>query len=475
MNRLEAHSARVRKDLEVLGIGQPTWVTPRDGIYDVVIVGGGQSGLGAAFGLIRERISNILVIDENPEGQEGPWVTYARMITLRTPKDLLSIDQGIPSLTFRSWWTAQHGEESWQAIGKIPRGDWMDYLRWYRDVLDLPVENDAKLDRIVPTGTGHHVLHVNGTSGARQILARKVVLATGIQGGGEWHTPAFIADHLSKCRYAHTSEAIDFDSLKGKRIGILGGGASAFDNAQHALSHGVATVDVFMRRAEIPRVNPIRFMEKSGVVPRYAALSDAEKYKVMSAFLRRNQPPTNDTFQRAASFKGFALNLGTPWTGVRETEAGIEVSTPKGAFVFDFLILSTGLLTDVCLRPELTALEPRIARWMDRFAAPDEDQNDLLDLHPYLGDGFEFTPRVPEDAPFVHGVFAFNYSALLSLGLSASALTGLPYALPKLVRGVADQLFLDDKYRWMADYCSYSEAEFNSEWTPLSGTKVEAS
>jgi len=143
--------------------------------------------------------------------------------------------------------------------------------------------------------------------------------------------------------------------------------------------------------------------------------------------------------------------------------------------VFDFLILSTGLLTDVCLRPELTALEPRIARWIDRFAAPDEDQNDLLDLHPYLGEGFEFTPRVPEDAPFVHGVFAFNYSALLSLGLSASALTGLPYALPKLVRGVADQLFLDDKLRWMTDYCSYSEAEFNSEWTPLSGTKVEAS
>src|SRR3990167_8073093 len=99
MNRLEAHSAQVRKDLEVLGIGQPTWVRPRDGIYDVVIVGGGQSGFGAAFGLIRERISNILVIDENPKGMEGPWVTYARMITLRTPKDLLSIDQGIPSLT----------------------------------------------------------------------------------------------------------------------------------------------------------------------------------------------------------------------------------------------------------------------------------------------------------------------------------------------------------------------------------------
>ena len=104
-------------------------------VYDVVIVGGGQSGLGAAFGLLRERVSNILVIDENREGLEGPWETYARMVTLRTPKHLTSIDLGIPSLTFRSWWEAQVGPEGWEAVGYIPRSDWMNYLRWYRGVL----------------------------------------------------------------------------------------------------------------------------------------------------------------------------------------------------------------------------------------------------------------------------------------------------------------------------------------------------
>lgn len=474
MNKLDAHSLRVRKDLEVLGLGQPTWVTPRSGVYDVVIVGGGQSGLAAAFGLIRERISNILVIDENPKGQEGPWVTYARMITLRTPKDLLSIEHGIPSLTFRAWWSARHGEESWNAIGKIPRGDWMDYLRWYRDVLDLPVENEVKLRRIEPSGDGVHQLHVEDPSGPRQIKARKVILATGIQGGGEWHTPEMIRAALPRSRFAHTSECIDFAALKGKRIGILGGGASAFDNAQHALELGAACVDVFMRRTEMPRVNPIRFMEKSGVVPRFSALNDAEKYKVISYFMRRNQPPTNDTFQRAASYPGFSLHLGAQWEGVRETPDGIEVTTPKGVFVYDFIVLSTGLLTDVCLRPELAALEPHIARWGDRFKAPPEDRSDLLDLHPYLGEGFEFTPRTPEQAPFVHGVFAFNYSALLSLGLSASALTGLPYALPRLVRGVADQLFLDDKSLWMSSYFAYADPEFVSEWSPAAGAKVDA-
>jgi cation diffusion facilitator CzcD-associated flavoprotein CzcO len=68
------------------------------------------------------------------------------------------------------------------------------------------------------------------------------------------------------CRalYAHTSEAIDFEALKGKRIGILGGGASAFDNANWALEQGVGEVHVFMRRKQMPRINPIRFMEKVG-------------------------------------------------------------------------------------------------------------------------------------------------------------------------------------------------------------------
>ncbi len=104
---------QVRADLEKLNYGAKSWVVPRRSaeahVYDVVIVGGGQSGLGTAFGLKRDRIDNILVIDECPEGFEGPWVTYARMMTLRTPKHLTAIDLGIPSLTFRSFWEAQTG------------------------------------------------------------------------------------------------------------------------------------------------------------------------------------------------------------------------------------------------------------------------------------------------------------------------------------------------------------------------------
>ena len=300
-------------------------------VHDVVIVGGGQSGLAAAFGLLRERVSNILVIDDSPEGLEGPWETYARMVTLRTPKGLTPIDFGIPALTFQAWYEAQHGAQGWAALDKIPRGIWMDYLRWYRRALNLPVRNKTRLTRIEPLGGGLHRLHLDGQA---PLLARKVVLATGIQGGGEWHVPAFVSDALPASLYAHTSAAIDYGAMAGKRIAILGGGASAFDNANMALSLGVGEVHVFLRRKALPRINPIRFMEQVGFTARYPALSDTEKYAVMAAFLGHNQPPTNDTFQRAAAWPGFALHLGAPWLAVRDEGGEAVVTTPQGEHRF---------------------------------------------------------------------------------------------------------------------------------------------
>lgn len=112
---LESLDERVHMDLSYLNINYTdTWVPQtkhiNNHVYDVVIVGGGQSGLGAGFALLREKITNFLIIDENHEGYEGPWETYARMVTLRTPKHITSIDLGLPSLTFRAWWEAQTGK-----------------------------------------------------------------------------------------------------------------------------------------------------------------------------------------------------------------------------------------------------------------------------------------------------------------------------------------------------------------------------
>lgn len=462
---LQELNIQVKKDLAYIAhpAAYVDWVKPIEHpeghVYDVVVIGGGQSGLSSAFALMRDRVKNILVLDENPAGIEGPWITYARMVTLRTPKQLPSIDLGIPSLTFRSWWIAQHGEEGWEELGKIPREEWMEYLKWYREVLEIPVRNEIKVDLIEPIDEYVHRLHVSGHGATEKtILARKVVLATGIQGGGEWHTPDFIKDNLSKSLYSHTSEMVDFEQLKGKKIGILGGGASAFDNANYALGKGVGEVHVFIRRKEMPSVNPMRILEQSGIIERYMTLSDDEKYVAMDHFFKLNQPPTNDTFDRASSWEGFKFHTDSPWTQVKETPEGVEVTTPHDTFLFDHIIISTGLVTDPALRPELAKVEQYITRWRDVYQA--EKPNQLIDDHPYLERTFAFASNSEEGKKALHGLFSFNYSALISCGVSASAISGLRYAVPKLATAIADELFLDTKEAILKDYFEYDVVEF---------------
>lgn len=469
MMSIETLNEQVRKDLSYLTIGNDKRVhplsQPAGHVYDAIIVGGGQSGLGAAFGLLREKISNILVIDENSEGLEGPWKTYARMVTLRTPKHLTTIDLGIPSLTFRAWWEAQFGQESWERMDKIPRDQWMNYLKWYRHVLQLPVINKVKLKLVEPTDEGIHKLHIEGQGAhTNLLLARKVILATGIQGGGEWHIPPIVTENLPRHLYAHTSESIDFPSLKGKKVAILGGGASAFDNAHFALSEGVAKAHVFIRRNEIPRINPIRHMEASGIIERFHTFSDADKYAVMSHFFTHNQPPTTDMFQRASSWPGFDMHLGSPWLQVKNVDNQAVVTTPKGTFTFDFLIVSTGLVTDPALRAELKLVENHIVRWSDRYNAPDVTANPAIDAHPYLSPGFAFQSRDEKGKRLLHGIFAFNYSALISCGISASALSGLRFSIPKLVSAVAEQLFTDNRSDILRKFFDYNEIEFTEKW-----------
>ena len=102
---LEALRERVRFDLECLNYPARPWVRTQPGeedVLDCAIVGGGQYGQSLAFGLMRERVQRVVVFDANPPGLAGPWLTFARMIMLRTPKDLTGPDLGIGSLSFRA-------------------------------------------------------------------------------------------------------------------------------------------------------------------------------------------------------------------------------------------------------------------------------------------------------------------------------------------------------------------------------------
>ena len=223
---LDALEQRIRFHLACLNYPPSNWVVPAshpsgDSVSDVVVIGAGMAGLVLTFSLLRNGIGNIRCLDRSPTGAEGPWVTYARMETLRSPKVLTGPAAGIPSLTFRAWFTAQFGAAEWELLGKIPRVMWMDYLRWYRAVLALPVENGVEVLRIDPLD-GLLALEL---AGGGRILARKVVMATGREGLGQPRIPDFMRD-VPRQFWAHTADDIDFAALRGRRVVIVGGGAS---------------------------------------------------------------------------------------------------------------------------------------------------------------------------------------------------------------------------------------------------------
>ena len=132
--------AQVRDDLAKTMHPEAPWLEPVPGpdarpALDVLIVGAGQSGIATAFGLMRSQVTNILTLDKAEEGQEGPWLTYARMHTLRSPKHYTGPDLNIPSLTYQSWHEARFGKEHWQNLALIPRPLWAEYLLWFRRVV----------------------------------------------------------------------------------------------------------------------------------------------------------------------------------------------------------------------------------------------------------------------------------------------------------------------------------------------------
>lgn len=464
---LTALSARVRHELEMFTYPARPWVKPRevpDGgpVHDVVIVGGGQAGLAIANGLIREGITRIVCLDRNPAGSEGPWETFARMGTLRTPKTLVGTELGFPSLSIESYYLARFGQEAWDAIDRVPRTHWMDYLRWYRRTLDLPVRNDTGVVSIGRARDG--VIAVDAETGGTpaRFHARHVVLATGYDGGGAWRIPADIAAAVPPDRVFHSNGPIDFAPMRGKRVGVLGHGASAFDNAVRALAEGAARVDLCFRRAQLPVTNPHRCIEFVGFLKHFPELSDATRWRVNLHFRAVDQPPSHGGFGEARSHPQFAMHAGCPWLGFTPNGDGsITVETPKGGMTFDYLICATGLLFDLAARPELTVFRDDILPWHAAFTPAPDEAHPILGKFPYLGANYEFRARPGGDDDTLRRVFAFNASAMVSMGPHSTAVSGLKYAIPRLLRGITRSLMLEQESAVVADLKAYDEIDLD--------------
>ncbi len=94
------------------------------------------------------------MVDRAPRDEEGPWLSYARMHTLRSPKDYTGPDLDLPSLGYQSWHEARYGAAHWQALDLIARQDWAAYLGWVRDTVGVPVQHETAVTDIAPAPAG---------------------------------------------------------------------------------------------------------------------------------------------------------------------------------------------------------------------------------------------------------------------------------------------------------------------------------
>lgn len=446
--RLAALTDRVHHDLDVLLYPKDKWVLPRQSptgehVLDVIIVGGGQCGLSVGHALIQEKVDNFLILDRSPAGEEGPWITYSRMWTLRSPKHVGGPELGMPSLAGRSWFEAIYGREGWAALDKWPRQLWHCYLEWFRTALNLPVRNEANVTRFEQEGDFVRVTTQTGES----FLTRKVVLATGIEGMGDWFVPDVIRNNLPRSAYTLCTEDVDSIEWKNQKVAVLGAGATAWDRAADLLELGASGVTLYMRRKEVLSANPFRYLEKSGYLRHFASMTDDEKWRWIQQIFTYGQPPTQDGLDRCTRFDTFWLHPGATWTDARMLADGkIEVTGSDGSTAtFDHLFIGCGFSVDAHNREELRPFADNILLWSDVYDPPEGMPDNWLVTYPYLTPGLCFKERVPGKTPVLNNIHCFNYGATVTNAHSGASLSGLRYGLPPLIHGLTHALWMDDE------------------------------
>ena len=177
-------------------------------VVEVVVIGAGQAGLSAAHHLKRLGVSPFVVLDAN-ERPGGAWQHRWDSLTM---SDVHGIAE-LPGMA-----VPEHPAVD-RANVIVPR-----YYAEYERHFDLPVVRPVRVTSVAPVDDDPDgLLRVETTRGTW--LTRSVVNAT-----GTWETPFmpyYPGMGTFRGRQLHTVDYRGPDELAGKRVVVVGGGASA--------------------------------------------------------------------------------------------------------------------------------------------------------------------------------------------------------------------------------------------------------
>ncbi|MBF6216076.1 NAD(P)/FAD-dependent oxidoreductase [Nocardia puris] len=183
--------------------------------YDAVVIGGGQSGLAAAYHLTGAG-QRTVVLEAAPEAT-GSWPRYYDSLTLFSP----------------ARYSALPGRRFPGDPDRYPhRDEVIDYLRSYAAGLDTDIHTSTPVETVTAnSGDGFTVTTASGTV----FTAPRVIAATGSFGSP--FLPALPGQDEFEGRILHASQYRHPGEFVGQRVVVVGGGNSAVQIAAELAEH----------------------------------------------------------------------------------------------------------------------------------------------------------------------------------------------------------------------------------------------
>jgi putative flavoprotein involved in K+ transport len=176
--------------------------------YDVIVVGGGQAGLAAAWHL-RQQGMRFRVL-EGAEQLGHTWHARWESLRLFTPAE----HDALPGRAFPA------------PVGSYPGKEAVaDYLRGYAAAFDLPVELNARVTRLERTAAGFRLSTADRTYTARQVIVATGPFQTPF-------TPPLAAGLDGSVTQLHSGAYRSPDALPEEPALVVGGGNSGFQIAE---------------------------------------------------------------------------------------------------------------------------------------------------------------------------------------------------------------------------------------------------
>lgn len=196
--------------------------------FDVIVIGGGQSGLAAGYYLRRTGLS-YTILDNQSEGG-GSWQHYWKSLKLFSPAQ----------------WSSLPGVVLPGGGNYYPsRDEAVNYLRFYEEKYQLPVKRNVHVRGVTKSGD---LFRIDTSDGNYE--AQTVVSATG--SFSNWYIPQFDGAELFQGEILHSNEYSSPDRFKGKRVAIVGEGNSG----AQILAEVSTVADTFWITQKEPRFLP---------------------------------------------------------------------------------------------------------------------------------------------------------------------------------------------------------------------------